>query len=263
MTKTYAIMHSLCAQHYASWDKRLGIPVVVLGAVTASSIFASSSDQTGLMHYINGALALALTALAGVTKFLGIAEKLVKHQTASFKYTSIGMNIDTMLSFPRHGRSSTPQEFMNSMKGNILEVRENAPEVLPNLLAKYLRSYDRSLIGVTSRVNARTSSTSNMNITSPTTFRVNGTPTVVTAESNYMVQQPPQTPATPRVRPPDFDDPTSTRIVEASAQLQSDDEDEDEEKDEEQEVTTRSSSSDTTRHVGVVPETRQPPEAVV
>ena len=38
-SKTYAIMHSLSAQYYSTWHKRLGIPIVILGGVTASSIF--------------------------------------------------------------------------------------------------------------------------------------------------------------------------------------------------------------------------------
>lgn len=156
MSKTYSIMHSLCANHYAKVDKLLGIPVIILGAVTASSIFGTSNynDQEHFyLNYINGGLALIITALTGVNKFLGSAEKRIKHQTASFKYTSIGMDIDTMLSFSRDKRRVDPQDFSSKQKSKILEIRENCPEVIPKIMSSYLNNYNKSLVNIDSNVN--------------------------------------------------------------------------------------------------------------
>jgi len=157
MCKTYSIMHTLSAARYSAWDRRLGIPVVILGAATSTLIFGSSSDTTGVMRYINGTLALIVTALAGVSRFINTGEKTVKHKAVSFKYTSIAMNIDTILSFPRSERAESPQEFISSIKSNILEVRENAPEVLMSIMNNYLRKYDKTLTNVKSNVNTRES----------------------------------------------------------------------------------------------------------
>lgn len=156
MSKTYSIMHSLCANHYAKLDKLLGIPVIILGALTASSIFGTSNynDQNHFyLNYINGGLALIITALTGVNKFLGSAEKRIKHQTASFKYTSIAMNIDTMLSFSRDKRRDDPQDFSIKQKSKILEIRENCPEVIPKIMSSYLNNYNKSLVNIDSNVN--------------------------------------------------------------------------------------------------------------
>tara|TARA_Y100000389_G_C17430684_1_gene502386 strand:+ start:1072 stop:1758 length:687 start_codon:yes stop_codon:yes gene_type:complete len=156
MAKTYSIMHSLCANHYAKIDKLLGIPVIILGAITASSIFGTTNytenDQIYL-NYINGGLALIITVLTGVNKFLGSSEKRIKHQTASFKYTSISMNIDTMLSFSKKNRKKNAQEFIKDQKRKILEIRENCPEVIPKIMCNYINKYDKSIINITTKVN--------------------------------------------------------------------------------------------------------------
>ena len=153
MSKTYSIMHSLCAQYYANWHKRLGIPVVIIGGITASSIFSSNKQSSEAWTYINGGLALFVAALSGVSSFIGTAEKTNKHQNASFKYTKISMDIDTMLSFGRHERTQTPQEFIQEKKSEMLEIRENVPEVLTWVMNDYLNKFDKTLTDTKSRVN--------------------------------------------------------------------------------------------------------------
>jgi hypothetical protein len=156
MSKTYSIMHSLCAEYYNNWHKRLGIPVVLIGAVTASSIFSSNKEQSELWIYANGGLALLVTGLAGISNFVGTVEKTTKHQNASYKYTKIAMDIDTMLSFSREERNQSPQEFIHSSKAAILEIRENVPEILPWILADYLNKFDKALVNTKSRINKKT-----------------------------------------------------------------------------------------------------------
>lgn len=153
MSKTYSIMHSLCAQYYATWHKRLGIPVVIIGGVTASSIFSSNKQDSEAWTYINGGLALFVAALSGVSSFVGTSEKTNKHQNASFKYTKISMDIDTMLSFGRHERIQTPQEFIQEKKSEMLDIRENVPEVLTWVMNDYLKKFDKTLTDTKSRVN--------------------------------------------------------------------------------------------------------------
>lgn len=153
MSKTYSIMHSLCGSYYANWHKRLGIPVVIIGGVTASSIFSSNKDNSEVWTYINGSLALFVAALSGISSFVGTAEKTNKHQNASFKYTKIAMDIDTLLSFSRCERVKTPQEFIQEKKSEMLEIRENVPEVLPWVMNNYLEKFDKSLTDTKSRVN--------------------------------------------------------------------------------------------------------------
>lgn len=153
MSKTYSIMHSLCADHYSSWKKRLTIPVIILGCVTSSSIFSTSTQTEQWWSYINGGLALLMTVLSGVSNFIEPSEKITKHQNASFKYIKISMDIDTLLSFPRSDRIDNPQEFIIKKKEEILQIREDVPEILPHVLNKYLSNFEKSLTNTKSYVN--------------------------------------------------------------------------------------------------------------
>lgn len=156
MSKTYSIMHSLCAEYYSDINKKLGIPVIILGGITASSIFSSTNVHEEYLDwwvYVNGGMALIVTALAGVQNFLGTQEKTLQHQNAAFKYTKIALDIDTLLSFKRDERQISPQEFISTSKTAILEIRENVPAVLPWVMADYLNKFDKTIISTRSKVN--------------------------------------------------------------------------------------------------------------
>ena len=158
--KTYSIMHSISAQYYSTWNKRLGIPVILLGAIASSSIFTTSStnDVGNMWSYINGALVLLATGLTGISNFLGVTEKQAKHTSASFKYTNISMNIDTVLSFPRVNREEDPRQFIKEIKMSILEVREHSPDLPTWVVFSYINKLDKSLINTKTRVNRNTGS---------------------------------------------------------------------------------------------------------
>jgi hypothetical protein len=142
--KTMAVLHTRSSSYYAAWDRRLGIPMVVLGAVVASSIFISTNDPSGLLTYINGALALVITALTGIGRFLNLAELRVGHTSASNKYTAIAMNMDSALSFPRIERIDGPQVMIDSTRRAIGEIREHAPAIAPWLLNESLEKFNKS-----------------------------------------------------------------------------------------------------------------------
>jgi len=154
-SKTYSIMHSLSARHYNNWNNGLGIPVILLGAVASSSIFttATANDPDNIWTYINGGLVLLTTGLTCLSKFLDVNEKQVKHTTASFKYTSISMNIDTLLSFPRNYRQEEPRKFINEIKLAILEVKEYSPNLPTWILTGYINKMDKTIVNTGTKVN--------------------------------------------------------------------------------------------------------------
>ena len=151
-SKTYSIMHSITSQYYSSWNKRLGIPAIILGAVTSSSIFTTSAENE-IWTYINGCLVLLITGISGISKFLGLTEKQVKHTSAAFKYTNISMDIDTLLSFPRSDRTEDPRQFINEIKTAILEIREHSPNLPTRVVSDYINKLDKSLIDAQTKVN--------------------------------------------------------------------------------------------------------------
>mgnify|MGYP003683542179 CR=1 FL=1 len=151
MSKTYSNMHILAADHYNKWDKRLGLPVVLLGAISASSIFTNIGNVE--WTYVNGSLVLLMTGISAVSKFLGTNEKMSKHKSASFKYTKIAMTIDSLLSFPRHSRIDSPRDVINRMKLEILEVREHTPDLPIWIISNSINKFDKSITDTRTRVN--------------------------------------------------------------------------------------------------------------
>jgi hypothetical protein len=151
-SKTYSIMHSISAQYYSKWDKRLGIPVIIIGAIASSSIF-TTSEINNIWTYVNGCLVLLMTGISGISKFLGLNEKQVKHTSAAFKYTTISMDIDTLLSFPRSDRKDEPLQFINEIKTAILEIREHSPNLPTNIVSDYINKLDKTLINSQTKVN--------------------------------------------------------------------------------------------------------------
>jgi hypothetical protein len=155
LSATYNIMHTLSAAKYAKLDRMLGIPVILIGSVTASSIFADA-DFIGdrvYMSYLNGGLTLLVTALSGISKLLRTSENIANHRNASFKYSQIKIEIDSILSFNRNKRYSTPQEFISKIKRDMLEVQENCPDVSLDILNKYIDSYNKNLVNNKTCVN--------------------------------------------------------------------------------------------------------------
>lgn len=155
LSKTYSLMHSLSSQYYNSLDKKLGIPTVILGALTASSIFSSTVDDDYAVYrnYVNGGLTLVITALTGVSRFLGINEKKVKHTSASSKYNKIGMDIDTLLSFPRKERETPPDSFINTIKTTLQNIREDSPDLPTWIVSNYINKLDEGLTNTTTKIN--------------------------------------------------------------------------------------------------------------
>ena len=152
--KTYSILHILCANHYTKWNRRLGIPVLIIGCITTSSVFSTVQEYSVIWTYINGFLALSVTILAGINNFLNTNERTGKHQRASFKYTNIAMDIDSTLAFERREREVTPNQFIKAKKIQILEIRENLPNIIPSVIAKHIKSLDKTLFHPTSKVNS-------------------------------------------------------------------------------------------------------------
>lgn len=156
-SKIYSAVHTNCANYYSTCNKRLGIPAILIGSLTASSIFSSEVNANIYWTYVNGGMALLVTALAGIQNFLGYSEKLTKHQTASFKYTKISMNIDTLLTFSRSERKEEPEVFLPAIKECMLEIRENCPEIISWVLEDYLEKQTNSILSdISSQANNKT-----------------------------------------------------------------------------------------------------------
>lgn len=141
-----ALLHVRSSTYYADWDRRLGIPMVVMGAVIASSIFISTNDPSGILSYANGAMTLVVTALTATGRFLGLAEIGQGHTAAAHKYNAIAMTIDSALAFARTDRPDAPQVIIDATRRSMLDIQDHAPEVSPWILKDSLRHFTKSAL---------------------------------------------------------------------------------------------------------------------
>ncbi len=153
MAKTYSTIHTLSASHYKRIDKFLGIPVILLGAITASSIFSSHDEEHfPEWKYINGGMALLMTALTGISNFLSLKEKINSHNIAAYKYLRVSMDIDTILSFTRQNRIKDPQSFIYEIKKEILEIKENCSQPQEWIMKDFIKRFEKSIINTNTKV---------------------------------------------------------------------------------------------------------------
>jgi hypothetical protein len=155
MAKTYATMHSIAADNARIWDNRLGIPVVLLGTLTSASIFTTDpeADPNDIWRYINGAMVLAMTAITGVSKHIGLSQAISDHTKASLKYITLSMEIDTLLSFPRSDRLEDPRAFIDKAKMTILDIKGNVSKVPTSIVKSFIKNLDKGLVDHATKVN--------------------------------------------------------------------------------------------------------------
>lgn len=164
--KTYSLMHGLSSRYYANINKGLGLPVVILGALTTSSIFSSITNtpdfySSEVWNYVNGFLSLSVTVLSGVSNFLGAEQKLNSHQTSSVKYSKICFNIESILAFPKTEREIDANDFVKEIKKEIMELQENSIPIPSSILSRYIRKLDKNLLNTKCTINNTESKSEN------------------------------------------------------------------------------------------------------
>ncbi len=133
--KTYSIVHQKTSVTTESRKKYITIPLIVLGGVTSSSILVS--EGVHYMRYVNAFLALSMSVISGIADFLAFSKLSNLHQNCAFKYLSISMDIDLLLTSPRNERTEQPEPFMLDIKKRILDIRENSPSIPVEIIKKF------------------------------------------------------------------------------------------------------------------------------
>ena len=151
-SKTYAIMHSVSAGKKESIRKGLGIPVILLGAITASSIFSTTEKQEWWWACINGGLALTLTALSGVSNFLDLEKSITGHKQAGVRYNELVLQMECMRSREAEQRED-PIPFMESMRKGMCDIRKDMISVSSSVIHTYMNRFDKTLVNTYVSVN--------------------------------------------------------------------------------------------------------------
>ncbi len=132
-------IHRYASRYYERRNKIFGTPLIVLGAVTTTSIFSQSEYQ--YMFYISGSLSLLTTILSAVGDWLGYKTKMVKHGDASISYEEISLEVNEQITFNRENRRQI-DEYMKYVRDTFIKLKKNSQPISIGIYDKFTNSFD-------------------------------------------------------------------------------------------------------------------------
>jgi hypothetical protein len=139
----YKVLYSLAAEASRRRDRFFGIPLVVLGCITSSSIFIQLDECNINQRIITGSLALLLTTLTAINKTLGYSENQHIFAEVSRSYDDISFDIQEQLSRPSDDRLPC-SDFVSTTKIAIRKLR-HAPSLPTSVFQRYINDIDHHL----------------------------------------------------------------------------------------------------------------------
>lgn len=89
------IQHYLAANHNAKMHKALGIPVIILGTIVGTSVFASlESSPEPWVKILVGLLSITSVVLSSLQTFMGFGDKEEKHKAVAVKYGELRRELE-------------------------------------------------------------------------------------------------------------------------------------------------------------------------
>ncbi|WPD23542.1 MAG: DUF4231 domain-containing protein [Candidatus Electrothrix scaldis] len=133
--------HYAASKLYAKKHYLVGIPAVVLASFVGTSVFASLSQEISPFIKIVVSCCSALAAiLAGVQTFLNYSQKSEKHRLIASKYSSMGREIEQLLTNTDE-QLAKKQEEIDILRKKIDLIAQEAP-ILPKGL--YENAYNKN-----------------------------------------------------------------------------------------------------------------------
>lgn len=106
-------------------SQMINLPVIVISAVTASSIFsATAEDGDETWRYINGTLAAVVTVLSSTARFLKLDERSERHRQASISYNDLYSLIDSQVA-----SESISDDQLEETRKRMIAIRKAAPNI--------------------------------------------------------------------------------------------------------------------------------------
>ena len=89
--------HFMAADAYERRNLWLGVPVVVLSAITGTVVFTTSAQPELLEKIVVGLFSVAAAVLASLQTFLRYSELAQKHKAAAIKYGALRRELEEAL----------------------------------------------------------------------------------------------------------------------------------------------------------------------
>ena len=140
------ILFEQSAHITSRYDKCLGIPLVIIGAVSASSIFIDSD-----IIYVRigiGCFGLVLVIMSAIAELTGYKADTVRYRNAATSYGEIVFDIQEQLARPREQRVNV-QDFVSRLKMSMRELKRTC-QIPSGIFKKYVKNIDNhfSTLGI-------------------------------------------------------------------------------------------------------------------
>lgn len=138
----YRVLNEQAAALYKRRERWFGIPLIILGSVTTSTLFVSFGTQQDV--YVNGVsavMSMSFTLLTALGKFLNYSELTHIYSDSANKYDALVMDIQEQLSIPRSARQD-PSTFSSQVKTTMRQLKQTI-SVPSYVLQKYIDNVDR------------------------------------------------------------------------------------------------------------------------
>jgi hypothetical protein len=125
--------HYEAAQPLVRANYRLGLPVVALSTLAATSVFATLDSTTVLGYQIAlGIISATAAVLAALQTFLKLDERAEKHRAAGGQYGAIRRELEQV----RAGGPPYDPLVIERIRENFDSVSNQAPEITPRIWAR-------------------------------------------------------------------------------------------------------------------------------
>jgi hypothetical protein len=137
--------HDQSARYFEKKNSWLGIPTIILSAITGTTIFASLATQDKMLIWVKiivGLLSVSAAVLASLQTFYNYHERAEKHRSTGVKYKEVIRSIEKNTL----ARGFSQQEIDN-IYNRLNEIEESAP-VVPDVIYSKIESQYKQVIFV-------------------------------------------------------------------------------------------------------------------
>jgi hypothetical protein len=133
-------LNKRASSYYADRVPWFGYPNIIIGSIVTFSIFINIKED--YMRYINGALTMITTILAGLNKWLGYEKKMNMHKNTEIAYEVLVRDIDQQKDLEYKDRVPV-SEFMKSLKDKFMSLKRGSPSIPQNIEKEFNEGFDK------------------------------------------------------------------------------------------------------------------------
>lgn len=139
----FQLLYLQASADFERKDRYFGIPIIILGTITTSTIFLQLDECNTTHSLISGGMSFLLTLVTGIGKYVNYHDRHIACKYTSDMYGSVAADIQEQLCRPRACRLPAI-DFLTSIK-SIVQKLETAPMLPHDILNKYLKDVDMHL----------------------------------------------------------------------------------------------------------------------